>query len=73
MNMGMIMKLMKEKNAFVRRHPKFASFFNRVSQNMIEEGTVIEIMVTKADGERLTSNMKVMAEDIELLQGLQNL
>lgn len=73
MNMGMMMKFMKEKNEFVRRHPKFAAFWNAVSQNMIEEGTVIEITVTKADGETITSNMKVTAEDMTVLQGLQNM
>ena len=73
MNMGMMMKFMKEKNEFVQRHPKFASFFNAVSQNMIEEGTVIEITVTKTDGETVTSNMRVMPEDMVLLQGLQNM
>lgn len=73
MNMGMMMKFMKEKNEFVQRHPKFAAFFNAVSQNMIEEGTVIEITVTRPNGETVTSNMKVMAEDIALIQGLQNM
>ena len=73
MNMGMMMKFMKEKNEFVQRHPKLASFFNEVSQNMIEEGTVIEITVTKMDGETVTSNMRVMPEDMVLLQGLQNM
>ena len=73
MNMGMMMKFMKEKNEFVQRHPKFASFFNAVSQNMIEEGTVIDITVTKTDGETVTSNKRVMPEDMVLLQGLQNM
>ena len=72
-NMGMMMKFMKMKNEFVQRHSKFASFFNMVSRNMIEEGTVIEITVTKANGESITSNMKVQPEDMELIEELKNI
>ena len=71
--MEMMMKFMKEKNEFVQRHPKFASFFNVVSQNMIQEGTVIEITVTKADGETVTSNMKIQPEDMALIDELKNI
>ena len=39
----------------------------------IEEGTIIEISVQKPGQEKLTSNIKVMQSDLDLLQGLKDL
>ncbi|MGN0343649.1 MAG: hypothetical protein ACI4EC_01660 [Lachnospiraceae bacterium] len=39
----------------------------------MQEGTVIEISVTKANGENITSNIKLNAEDMELIAAMQNL
>lgn len=70
------MKLLQLKNmwdGFVSRHPKFPNFLKAVSQNGIQEGTIMEIQVTAPEGKTFTSNIKVQKEDVELLQSLMDL
>jgi hypothetical protein len=73
MNMGNVMKLMNFKNQFAQTHPKFAAFFQKVLVQGIEEGSVIEITITKPDGTAATGNMRVQQSDLEMLQELRNL
>jgi hypothetical protein len=73
MNMGNVMKLMNLRNQFVQTHPKFAAFFQNVLAQGIEEGSVIEITVTRPDGAATTGNMRVQASDLKMLQELKNL
>lgn len=72
-NPASAMKVMKAKNQFVQNHPKFAAFFRNVLKGGIEEGTVIEITVTRPGQEPMTTNMKVKQSDIELFQGLKDI
>lgn len=72
-NPAAIMKLMGAKNQFVQSHPKFASFFQTILRQGIEEGSVIEITVTKPDGTALTGNMRVQASDLAMMEELKNL
>ena len=60
-------------NKFKQNHPKFPKFMTAVYQNGIKEGSIIEINVTTADGQSLNSNLKISAEDIELIEQLKNL
>ena len=73
MNPAMLMKIMSAKNTFTANHPKFVAFLNTVFRGGIEEGTVIEITVQKPGGEPITSNIKVLQSDLDLLQSLQEL
>ncbi len=69
------MKLMKIKpmlEKFGMNHPKVPMFFQRASQS-IEEGTVIDISVTTVSGENFRTNMRVTADDLELLKQLKEL
>lgn len=55
------MKLLQIKNmwdGFVSRHPKFPNFLKAVSQNGIQEGTVLEVQITTPEGKTFTSNYK---------------
>ena len=72
-NPASIMKLMNAKNKFESAHPKFAAFFRTVISQGVNEGDVIEITVTRADGTPITANMKVQQSDLELMQELKNL
>lgn len=68
------MSLIKYKdmwNKFTANHPKFPHFLKAVSQNVLSEGTLIEINVTTPDGKSYSSNLKVKAEDMELLRELR--
>lgn len=69
-----IMKLMKIKGAwekFQSNHPKFTPFINAVSQNGITEGTIMELTVTTPDGKTLSTNIKVQASDLELMEQIK--
>lgn len=73
MNPASIMKIMSAKNKFTANHPKFVSFLNAMFSAGIEEGTVIEITVTKLGQNPVTSNIRVQQSDLELLQELKEL
>lgn len=72
-NPASIMKIMNLKNKFTKNHPKFAAFFQRVVSQGIDEGDIIEITVTKADGTPITANMRVTQEDLALVEELKGL
>ena len=73
MNPAAIMKLMSAKNRFRGNHPKFVAFLSAVYAKGIEEGTVIEITVTKPGQDPMTANIKVQQSDLELMQELREL
>lgn len=73
MNPSSIMKIMNAKNRFSENHPKFIAFLHDVFGSGIEEGTVIELKVTKPGQETVTTNIKVRQSDLELLQELREL
>lgn len=73
MNPAAIMKLMSAKNQFTNNHPKFAAFLNAVFARGLEEGTIVEITVTRPGEEGMTSNIKIQQSDLELFQELKAL
>ena len=56
-------------SGFQRRHPKFV-LFCRAAKPRIAEGTVLEITITPPDGQPLSMNLKVAAQDLEALNQL---
>lgn len=73
MNPAAIMKLMNAKNTFVANHPKFVAFLGAMFKNGLEEGTIIEVTVTKPGMDPVTSNMKVQQSDLDMIQSLSEL
>ena len=73
MNPASIMKLMSAKNRFTENHPKFAAFVRAVFSKGIEEGTIIEIQVTRPGESPMTANIKVQQSDMELMRELREL
>jgi len=73
MNPGSIMKIMQAKSRFEANHPKFTAFLSYVMRGSMPEGTIIEITVTKPGEDPVTGNLKVMQDDLELLEGLKEL
>ena len=73
MNPASIMKIMSAKNRFTENHPKFVAFLKAVCAKGIEEGTVIEIQVTRPGEGLVTANIKVQQSDLELMQELREL
>lgn len=69
------MQLLKIKgmwDQFTQRHPKFPAFLKAMSQGAITEGSVLEISVVTADGRKISSNLKITAEDMALIQELKS-
>lgn len=50
---AMIQKLKSDLNLFRANHPKFPMFLKAVSQDAIEEGSIIEINVTTPEGKKV--------------------
>ena len=67
------MKVMGAFNVFKSNHPKFVSFVGMLMKKGIPEGTVIEVTVTRPGEEPVTSNMKVMQSDLDLIESLKDL
>lgn len=55
-------------NKFKANHPKFPAFLKAAAQSGLQEGTIMEIKITTAEGEVIESNLKVSASDMELVQ-----
>lgn len=73
MNPASMMKFMAAKNKFEGNHPKFFAFLKAVFLRGIEEGTVIEITVTRPGEQPMTTNMKIQQSDMELMQDLKGM
>ena len=70
------LKLLQIKGAweqFQARHPKFSAFLNAASGLSLEEGTIIDVTITSPDGRQIGTNLKLTAEDIQLLQERKDL
>ena len=72
MDMGATIKLLGLWNRFMNNHPKFPAFTKAVMQNGITEGTIFEVNVTTADGKTISSNIKLTADDMQIIQELKN-
>lgn len=68
-----ILQMMNLWSRFQNNHPKFPKFLSAVVRNGIKEGSIIEMKVTTADGESFDSNLKVNADDMEMIEQLKNL
>ncbi len=73
MNPAAIMKLMNMKSTFEKTHPKFCSFLSTAFGNDPEEGSVIEISLTRPNGKKLCTNMRITKSDLELLKQVKKL
>ena len=73
MNPQNVMRLMAAFNTFRSNHPKFVSFAQMMLKRGIDEGTIIEITVTRPQEEPVTSNMKVTQSDLELFASLKDI
>ncbi|MBE5862629.1 MAG: hypothetical protein E7295_07240 [Lachnospiraceae bacterium] len=73
MDFSGMMKFMGAWNTFKENHPKFPAFCKAVAQRGLKEDTVIEIIVTTPNNERIETSLKVKASDLELLGSFGNL
>ncbi len=73
MNPSALFKLAGFQKRFDKNHPKVTQFLKTVVMGGLPEGTIIEMTVTKPGEEPVTANMKVLQDDLEMLEELKNL
>ena len=73
MNPANVFKLMQMKKKFENNHPKAVSFVQRVLLSGLPEGSVVEMSVTKPGENKVTTNIRVTADDLEMMEDLKNL
>lgn len=64
-----LMKLKGELEGFNARHPKFRRFFTDVASKT-DTGDVFEISLTKPDGTKMRTNIRIAKEDKDLFENL---
>lgn len=72
-NPTMLFQIKNMWDRFQSNHPKFPRFLQVVGNEYMQEGTVLEISVTKANGENLTSNIKLNKDDMDLIAAIKNM
>ncbi|KAI4451973.1 hypothetical protein C823_006534 [Eubacterium plexicaudatum ASF492] len=72
-NPAMIFKIKSMWDEFTRNHPKLPRFFQAAVSHPLEEGTVIEMTIQRPNGDTLTSNVKLTASDLDLLDQLKEM
>ncbi len=68
-----MIKISKMREQFCENHPKFVAFLSYVSRRGMKEGTVLEVKVMFPDEEPVTTNIRVTASDIELINKLSEM
>lgn len=72
-HIAMAQKLQSHLNTFRQNHPKFPLFLDAVSSSALQEGTVVEFRVTTPEGREYTSNIRLQASDLELIDTLKSM
>lgn len=72
-NPATLLQMMNLWSRFQKNHPKFPKFLTAVVHNGIREGSIIEIRVTTAEGENFDSNLKITADDMDMIEQIRNM
>ncbi len=67
-----MMKIGERLKKFEADHPKVFAF-GRAAAGSMREGAVIEMSITSPEGEKITTNMRINADDVETLQILMGM
>lgn len=73
MNPSSILKFLSAKKQFEDSHPKFEAFVRAVLSRPLEEGTVLEVTVTRPGEKPMTGNIRLQQSDLELLAELKEM
>ena len=73
MNIGSLGKIMNAKEVCTANQPKFVAFLQAVFSNGVEEGTIIELTVTKPGQDPVTTNIKVQQSDLDMMDSIREL
>ncbi|MBR1635898.1 MAG: hypothetical protein IJ682_12680 [Lachnospiraceae bacterium] len=73
MNPMELLKLKDKVGTFQREHPKMLPFFKTIHKKALAEGNVLEIKAIAADGKEYVSNIRMTANDMEIVRMLGEL
>ncbi|MCF0131606.1 MAG: hypothetical protein HUJ71_07735 [Pseudobutyrivibrio sp.] len=68
-----LFKITSAFNKFKSNHPKLLPFFKASAPKLMQPGTVVEISVTDASGEKLETNLRIQESDIDLFNTLMSM
>ena len=72
MNPMALLQLKGGWDKFCSNHPKFPKFIQAVSKEGVQEGSVIEVTITRPDGSSFSTNLKVQDSDLQLFEQMKN-
>ena len=72
-NPAMIFKIKSMWDDFTGNHPKFPRFLRAAVSQSMEEGTIIEMIIKRPNGDTLASNIKLTTSDLELINQLRQM
>lgn len=72
-NPMLLVKLKTELNNFRKRHPGFTSFVRAVRRKGVPEDSVLDVKITTPDGETMTTNFRVSADDLAFIRMISDL
>ena len=72
MNPMAMMKIAGMIEKFKSNHPKVFPFLKEAG-NRITEGSVIEIKITDANGDSITSNIRVTKDDLDMVAAMKEI
>lgn len=71
MNPLALVKLKPMLKSFKDNHPKFLMFAKKALKET-DEGSVVEVKITTAEGKEFFTNLKVSQQDMELINEMRN-
>ena len=72
-NIGNMMKIMNAWNIFKKKPPEIPGILQCSFQTGFKGGDIMAITVTTPDGEKIETNLRIKAEDLELFEGTDQL
>lgn len=72
-NPSKILKIKEYWSRFSGNHPRCVDFFRAVGSEPMEVGTIIEVTITKPDGSKKCTNIKVQQSDLEMFNALKSM
>ena len=72
-NPAEMMKVAGIMKKFQNNHPKVVAFMQHTFSSSIPVGSVIELTITKPGSDPVTTNFKVMEDDVEMVETLKKM
>lgn len=73
MNPMAILSMKSSLEKFQDNHPRFMQFLATMTQNGLEEGTILECKVITPEGKEIQANIKINQDDLELIEKIKEI